>query len=133
MQICVIVVRFSIILILQIILPEHMPSRYGHSITSTTLAPGLTAVTMFGGCTKLDLQLSIDQRAMIADTAVLTLGEEVYPLHTIESTQCNLSSSSLHTPHMHNTHIIHLCAASLKELSATHQERDHAGFLLQNF
>ena len=60
---------------LQIILPEGMPSRWGHSLTATSLAPGLTEVTMFGGCTKYDLQLAFDKQPRIADTAVLTLGE----------------------------------------------------------
>ena len=60
---------------LQIILPEGIPSRWGHSLTATSLAPGLTEVTMFGGCTKYDLQLAFDKQPRIADTAVLTLGE----------------------------------------------------------
>ena len=60
---------------LQIILSEGILSRYGHSLTATSLAPGLTEVTLFGGCTKFDRQLTDDKRPMIADTAVLTLGE----------------------------------------------------------
>ena len=32
---------------------------------------------MFGGCTKYDPQLSIDKLPMIANTAVLTLGEGI--------------------------------------------------------
>ena len=63
------------IYILQIILPEGMPSRWGHSLTATSLTPGLTEVTLFGGCTKFDPQLSGDKLPMIAETAVLTLGE----------------------------------------------------------
>ena len=61
--------------ILQIILPEGIPPRWGHSLTATSLAPGLTEVAMFGGCTKCNSQLSDDKLPMIADTAVLTLGE----------------------------------------------------------
>ena len=65
--------------ILQIILPEGMPSRMGHSLTATSLAPGLTEVTMFGGCTKWDTdpQVFDDKLPMIADTVILTLGEGI--------------------------------------------------------
>ena len=60
-------VFIKIIVIYQLTLPDDIPStRRRHSVTATSLAPGLTEVTMFGGSTSDD---------RIALTTVMTFGE----------------------------------------------------------
>ncbi len=58
------------ILYLQVTLPESMTPRFRHSITATSLGPGLTEVLMFGGNCKV-------QRDIIAETTILRFGEQL--------------------------------------------------------
>ena len=67
--------KVQLVHLFQIILPEDVSSRYCHSLTATSLAPGLVEVTVFGGATKWEPHLFDFQQSVIADTAVLTLGE----------------------------------------------------------
>ena len=47
-----------------------------------SLAPGLTEVTMFGGCPKWILYAPDDQLPKIAETTMLRLGEHLVTSHT---------------------------------------------------
>ena len=60
---------------LQVTPPESVRGRYGHSITATSLGPGLTEVLMFGG------SLKWPGGAPTAETTILRFGEgiDVYP------------------------------------------------------
>ena len=61
---------------LQVTPPESVRGRSGHSITATSLGPGLTEVLMFGG----RLEWSGDT---IAETTILTFGEGVDTVHAL--------------------------------------------------
>ena len=56
---------------LQVTPPESVRGRLGHSITATSLGPGLTEVLMFGG------QLKWPVGAPIAETTILRFGEGI--------------------------------------------------------
>ena len=60
---------------LQVTPPKSVRGRWGHSITATSLGPGLTEVLMFGG----SLELGSDP---IAETTILRFGEGVDILST---------------------------------------------------
>ena len=55
---------------LQVTPPESMTPRYYHSITATSLGPGLTEVLVFGGKRKMGGDV-------IAETTVLRFGEQL--------------------------------------------------------
>ena len=58
---------------MQLTLPHNIQStRWGHSVTAISLAPGLTEVTMFGGSSSLH---SNDCIAAAATTIILSFGE----------------------------------------------------------
>ena len=59
---------------LQVTPPESVRGRCDHSITATSLGPGLTEVLMFGGQLKL-------LGAPIAETTILRFGEGVDTVH----------------------------------------------------
>ena len=61
---------------LQVTPPESVRGRYHHSLTATSLGPGLTEVLMFGGCLKWDGD-------PIAETTILRFGEGVHTVHCI--------------------------------------------------
>ena len=54
---------------------ESVRGRYGHSITATSLGPGLTEVLVFGGRLKLT-------GVPLAETTILRFGEGVDILYT---------------------------------------------------
>ncbi len=56
------------VLCLQVTLPESMTPRFHHSVTATSMGPGLTEVLMFGGCRAGDI---------IAETTILRFGEQL--------------------------------------------------------
>ena len=56
---------------LQVTPPESVRGRWGHSITATSLGPGLTEVLMFGG------ELKYAGGDPIAETTILRFGEGV--------------------------------------------------------
>ena len=56
------------ILCLQVTPPESMTPRFLHSITATSLGPGLTEVLVFGGLSEGD---------PIAETTILRFGEQL--------------------------------------------------------
>ncbi len=60
-------------LCLQVTPPESMTPRHSHSITATSMGPGLTEVLVFGGCSSV---LSADHP--IAETTILRFGERVH-------------------------------------------------------
>ena len=62
---------------LQVTPPESVRGRYGHSITATSLGPGLTEVLMFGG------MLELLGGAPIAETTILRFGEGVDTVHVL--------------------------------------------------
>ena len=55
--------------LLQLPVPEGFPPRHCHSLTATSLAPGITVATAFGGYGKC-----LDDR--IAETTLLQFGED---------------------------------------------------------
>ena len=59
------------ILYLQVTPPESMTPRYRHSITATSLGPGLTEVLAFGGSQEV-------LGDTIAETIILRFGEQIY-------------------------------------------------------
>ena len=59
---------------LQLAVPDHILSRYDHSITAVPLTPHLTEVTLFGGCTRNDKSLSYVVQGLAA-TTVITFGK----------------------------------------------------------
>ena len=62
---------------LQVTPPESVRGRYCHSITATSLGPGLTEVLVFGG------SLEWPGGDSIAETTILRFGEGVDTVHCI--------------------------------------------------
>ena len=62
---------------LQVTPPQSVRGRCGHSITATSLGPGLTVVLMFGG----QLKWTGDP---IAETTILRFGEGVVIVRTLQ-------------------------------------------------
>ena len=60
----------ALFLCLQVTPPESMTPRYYHSITATSLGPGLTEVLVFGGQRKW-------MGDAIAETTILRFGEQL--------------------------------------------------------
>ena len=60
------------ILCLQVTLPESVTQRYFHSITATSLRPGLTEVLVFGG-----KPTSYRYLTTVAETTMLRFGEQL--------------------------------------------------------
>ncbi len=54
---------------IQVTPPKSMKPRWGHSLTATSLGPGLTEVLLFGG------RMSMLSRYLIAETTILRFGE----------------------------------------------------------
>ena len=61
------------ILCLQVTPPESVTPRYWHSITATSLGPGLTEVLVFGG--------KLENYTTVAETTILRFGEELLVLY----------------------------------------------------
>ena len=59
-----------------------MQPRWWHTIAAFSLTPGLTEVTMFGGCPKYNPDAPDDQQPKIAETTILRLGEHLVTFHT---------------------------------------------------
>ena len=60
---------------MQVTVPSH-PSRCNHSATAFSLSPGLTEVTIFGGCPNVPSNLKFRaDLPQIANTTVLRFGE----------------------------------------------------------
>ena len=59
----------------QLTLPEGAQPRMWHTATALSLGPGLTQVTMFGGCPKWEREKSLDTQQKLAKTTVLDFGE----------------------------------------------------------
>ena len=68
---------------LQVTLPDGTPPRWGHSVTTITLCPGLENVTMFGGST-VNLQSSAKKQPRISKTTVITFSKFIHSeqMHT---------------------------------------------------
>ena len=59
---------------LQVTLPESMTPRFYHSITATSLGPGLTEVLVFGGSVQWPLYTLYTP---VSETTILRFGEQL--------------------------------------------------------
>ena len=57
-----------------------LKARYGHSLTASSLGPGLTVVTVFGGSGEL-FAGSSDKQPKLADTTLLQFSECTSDIH----------------------------------------------------
>ncbi len=60
--------------------PESVTPRCGHSITATSLGPGLTEVLVFGG-------IMLETIGTVAETTILRFGEQLL-VHVAMATHC---------------------------------------------
>ena len=66
---------FRVVLHVQVTVPS-LQSRFNHSATAFSLSPGLTEVTIFGGCPNVPSNIKSDADfSQIANTTVLRFGE----------------------------------------------------------
>ena len=64
-----------VVLHVQVTVPS-LQSRFNHSATAFSLSPGLTEVTIFGGCPNVPRNAKSDaELAQMANTTVLRFGE----------------------------------------------------------
>ncbi len=68
-----------ITLCLQVTPPASVMPRYLHSITATSLGPGLTEVLVFGG--------KLENRSIVAETTIPRFGEQLL-VHVAMATHC---------------------------------------------
>lgn len=68
---------------MQVVIPNNL-SRFHHSATAFNVCPGLTEVTLFGGCPGLpSYARSYDDYPQIANTTVLRFGESCIHINTV--------------------------------------------------
>ena len=96
----------GVMLHVQVTVPS-LQSRFHHSATAFSLSPGLTEVTIFGGCPNWPINYKSDvDLPQIANTTVLRFGEShlMFVSHTSHrscdrdttiASQCNYASMSL--------------------------------------
>ena len=61
----------------QLTLPEGVQPRMLHTVTAFSFRPGLTQVTMFGGCPKWEMGNAKHAQPKLAETTVLEFGEYI--------------------------------------------------------
>ena len=78
--------------------------RWGHSLTASSLGPGLTVVTVFGGSAE-PLTGSDETQPKLADTTLLQFSECTSDIHSTYSVHFVLACMNMHTcmyTHVHN-------------------------------
>ncbi len=90
-----------ITLCLQVTPPESVTPRWAHSITATSLGPGLTEVLVFGGM--------LENRRTVAETTILRFGEQLL-VHVAMATHCLIDKYTIHVSMTLNAYTCYMCS-----------------------